>query len=192
MKKSIAVVAGLLLTHSALAFEAADVDLPVLAHGLENASGNGCNVIRAKTPAELAPPWRDQVIDIETACEPMAGIDDEPDARVDAIARLRLGTVTFLGVGVVELRESSSWAHNDNQYVLDAPYATIVGPLSEHIRKRCLAESPAQALPDTTCTIDPEGMHNGIFVRTSELGGTWLHPDASNPRRSILAQAWSD
>ena len=179
-------------TTTAMAFDATGMDPPVLVHGHGKTSGIGCKAVRAKKPSELPQPWRGAVVGISITCEPMVGLNKEPDASTDAVARLRPGAITLLGIAVVELRQSSSWAHDDSQFVLDAAYSEIAGSLGAYVRSRCLAGAAPQAPAENLCTIAPDAEHGGIYVNTSELGGTWLHPDPRDPRRSILAEASSE
>lgn len=179
-------------TTAAMAFDVADMDPPALVHGLDKASGIGCKAVRAKKNAELAPPWRSAITAISMTCEPMEGLNKEPDAGTVAVAKLRPGAATLQGIPVVELRQSSSWAHDDSQYVLGAAYPEVVNLLGAYIRARCLARAGSQAPTENLCAIAPDAQHGGIYVNTSELGGTWLHPDPRDPRRSVLAEASSE
>ena len=192
MKLKFALLLGLLATNAARAFDAAGIEPPLLTHGHQNASGKGCPAIRALKPAELPPPWRAVVTRIVTKCEPMAGMDKEPDAATRTVAILRPGAVFLRGIPVVELRHSSSWAHDDVQHVLDAPYADVAKTVAAYVRARCSADFGPGAMISDSCDPVVDSGDGGFFVKTSELGGTWFHPDPDNPRRSILAVAWSE
>jgi hypothetical protein len=191
MKLTIALLVGLFSTSAALAFDAAELDMPLLIHGAEQSSGTGCPAIRALKPVELPQPWRAVVTRIVTSCEPMEGKDKEPDASTSTVASLRAGAVTLRGVPVVELRHGESWAHGDSQYLLDAPYAGVVETLLVYAKARCMAILGAEAKPDS-CAISDDAANGGRMVRTSELGGIRVYPDAEDAQRSIVADAWSE
>ncbi|WP_198085343.1 hypothetical protein [Variovorax sp. E3] len=200
----IALTAGLCMAAAtaAIAFEAAGIDMPALVrhpHRPEAAQGTPgnmrgvtCKEVRARKPAELPSPWRGAVTAISMSCEPFPGLDKEPDVSTDAVARLRPGAATLWGVPVIELRHSESWAHGDSQYVLGAAYADVAASLGAYLQARCLSQAPRAAPRESICNVEPDARHGGLYVRTSELGGVWLHPDPADPRRSILAQAWSE
>lgn len=192
MKRKLALLVGLLSTHVAMAFDAAGIEPPLLTDGHQNASGNGCPAIRALKPAELPQPWRDVVTQIVMKCEPMSGMGNEPDAATQTVAILHPGAVSLRGIPVMELRHSSSWAHDDVQHVLDAPYAEVAQTIAAYVRARCSAAfGPGARISDSCDPVFDSG-DGGFFVKTSEMGGTWFHSDPDNPRRSILAVAWSE
>ncbi len=192
MKLKLALLVGLLSTNAVMAFDAAGIEPPLLTDGQQNASGKGCPAIRALKPAELPKPWRTAVTQIVMKCEPMAGMDKEPDASTRTVAILRPGAVNLRGIPVVELRHSSSWAHDDVQHVLDVPYAAVADTIAAYVRARCSADFGPAAMSAETCNPVFDSGNAGFFVKTSELGGTWFHPDPDNPHRSILAVAWSE
>ncbi|QEI06460.1 hypothetical protein FXN63_11930 [Pigmentiphaga aceris] len=192
MKLGIAVLAGLLSTGTVMAFDAAGLNFPPLIHGHQHASGTGCPAIRVLKPAELPVPWRDAIARITMTCEPMAGIDKEPDASTISVAALRPGSVSLRGVPVVELRHSESWAHGDSQYVLDAPYAEVFDTMGSYGKAQCVAGLGTDTLAGETCNPEFDSVGGGFRINTSELGGIRFSPDPENPRRSILAEFWAD
>ena len=193
MKLKLALLVGLLLsTNAVMAFDAAGIEPPLLTDGHQNSSGKGCSAIRARKPAELPQPWRSAVTQIVMTCEPMEGVDKEPDASTHTVAVLRPVAVSLRGIPVVELRHGASWAGDDVQHVLDAPYAKVAQTIAAYVRARCSAAfGPAARIGDTCDPVFDSG-DGGFFVKTSETGGTYFHPDPDNPRRSILAVAWSE
>lgn len=200
MKKQTAFRAGglalvlgcLLISPAAMAVELGGVDTPQLVHGLQHASGKGCRAVRARKPAELKPPWRDAVVSIVLRCEPVEGIDKKRDATTDAVAVLRPGIATLWGVPVVALRQSSSTAHGESQVVLDAPYADAERTLGGYVRARCLSSAATTVAVEGQCTAIVDEGDGSSYTRTSEVGGIWLRPDADDPRRTILVEAWSE
>ncbi|MES2056069.1 MAG: hypothetical protein V4564_09035 [Pseudomonadota bacterium] len=63
-----------------------DINGPALAHGDDPTSGKGCTPVRAKRLDELPPPWRGWVARISVSCEPMPGIDGDPDTAPSGAA----------------------------------------------------------------------------------------------------------
>ena len=182
------------LAQRAPAIELAGIDPPSLVHGAQQVSGKGCPAVRARKPGELAPPWRAVVATISMRCEALDGPDKAPDARTETVATLKPGAAVLRGVPVIALRHSASWAHDDNRYVLAAAYADVAVTLGAYIRARCVSQAAAAAadVAEDRCTAVQDDSHGGLFVRTSELGGLWLHPDPDDARRTVLAEAWSE
>lgn len=185
-------IAALAACGDAAAFEAADLHVPAMVRGADRTSGKGCQPVRALRPAELPRPWRDAVRTITLRCEPMRGLDGEPDAQLVVRAELRPGAVTLAGVPVAALHLDNSWAHSDSQYLLDAPYAEVRPVLQVLMRSRCLRLWPVWPVPPGVCEAVPDSEHGGLYMRTSELGGTWLHADAKDPKRTVYADASSE
>ncbi|MBB1601735.1 hypothetical protein A9977_16980 [Variovorax sp. UMC13] len=172
--------------------ELAGMDLPSWVHGADKASGQGCRAVRARRPTELPQPWRGLVRTITMQCSPMAGVDKEPDASTESVATLRPGAATLRGIPVLALRLSESWAHGDTQYVLDAPHAEVAAVLGAYVKARCLSRAGTTVVVEGLCEPLADEGNGGSYTRTSEMGGTWLHPDPDDPRRTILADAWSE
>lgn len=178
---------------SAAPLEVLDIKGPTLAHGGDQTSGKGCAPVHAGRLDELKPPWRGRVARISVKCEPMPGIDGEPDASIAAVAVLKPGTVALQGIAVVELRTSESWAHGETNYVLKARYDAIADKLTAHVRRQCLAGwKQTEAAPGGWCAVSADAEHRGVFIQTGELGGIWLHPDPDDSARTIYADAWSE
>lgn len=194
MKPSIIVLGGLLLLMPIVAearpLELIGVDFPELADGLSETSGKGCAPAHARKPAAVTGVWAGRITAITLTCEPMPGIDNEADASTLSIATLKPGAATFGGVPVIEVRLSQSWAHFDNQYVLDGRFETVGPELIKKIQAQCRKKLGAV---DTAaaCPAERDGEHGGYFIG-SEGGGLWLHPDEANPNRTIYADAWSE
>ena len=174
------------------AIELAGLDLPALVQGAQQVSGRGCPAVRARKPAALERPWRSVVTAVSMRCAALDGPDGKPDARTEAIATLRPGAAVLQGVPVVALRHSASWAHDDQQYVLAAAYSDIATRMGAYIKARCLSQATAGGVVEGQCTAVHEEGGQGLFMRTSELGGLWLRPDPDDAHRTVLAEAWSE
>jgi hypothetical protein len=192
LKLKIALLAGICVANAAMAFDVADMDLPLLIHGADQAAGQGCPAVRALKPVELPLPWRAAVTRIVMNCEPMEGQDKRPDASTMSVASLRAGDVTLQGIPVVELRHGESWAHGDSQYVLGAPYAKVAEQLAAYAKARCAMRLGTEARTPEACMPMDDPVHGGLFFQTSELGGIRVHPDPDDPQQSIAAEAWSE
>jgi len=152
MKLKLALLLGLLSTNAVMAFDAAGIEPPALTDGHQNPSGKGCSAIRALKPAELPQPWRRAVTKIVLTCEPMEGVDKEPDAATNAVAILRPGAVNLRGIPVVELRHGASWAGDDVQHVsmrLTQRWHRPLPPMCGHVAAQRSALTPGSATAAT-------------------------------------------
>lgn len=192
LKLKIALLAGFCSVSAAMAFDVAEMELPLLIHGADQSAGTGCPAIRALKPVELPQPWRAAVTRIVMNCAPMEGQDKRPDASTMSVASLRAGEVTLRGIPVIELRHGESWAHGDSQYVLGAPYAQVADKLAAYAKARCATRVGTEAATPEACAPMEDPVHGGLFFQTSELGGIRVHPDPDDPQQSILAEAWSE
>lgn len=152
-----------------------------------------CDRIRPRRIDELDPRWRRIVQRIHLECEPLAALQDgEADTIATVVtAYLRAGTARLLDSPVAELRLMDSDLWSDHQYVLDAPYHEIVDSLQTLLVARCQAtrDDPA-ALARHDCKVTRTG--HGMFIDSSAVGGSWVHPDPHDPRRTVYAEAWAE
>lgn len=158
-----------------------------------------CAQRRVRRAKELPSPWRKAIKRIEYDCQDLSEEDggygmDIVSTKV--VAYLKPGRLTFAGLPLIEVRMQDSELWGDHQFILDLPYTQARPILSRHIVTTChrnaqqLHEYPLQH----DCTLEEsesEG-ENGVLAITNEVGGTWVHPDESNPQRTVYADAWSD
>ena len=151
-----------------------------------------CEQIRAKRVDELDPRWKRAVERIHLECDELQpGTEDGLMVATEILAYLRPGTVQLAGVPVVELRMADSELWGDRQYLLGQPFEEIAGTLQRHMEARCQMQSddPTRVVAgDCAVTVDPRG----LYLRTSEVSGIWVHADPDNPQRTVYAESWAD
>jgi hypothetical protein len=151
-----------------------------------------CDQIRAKRIDELDPLWKKAVERIHLDCDDLGG-DAEGIGSVATVATayLKPGAVQFAGIPVVEVRMMESDLWGDRQYLLERGYAEIVDAVQAHLESQCrMRQDDPGLLAQGDCSVLRQA--EGLYLETSEIGGTWLHPDQDDTQRTVYAEAWAD
>jgi hypothetical protein len=160
--------------------------------------GPDCAHMKVRSVDELKRRWRSVIERIDFECK---DINSEESGYSSATSEtsitvfLKPNAVTFAGFPVIELRMKNSDLWGDAQFILDAPF-TQTGPvLQRHLETTCgLSKQRLRESKKRTCVIEEGAFwHNGgLYIKTSELGGTWAHPEEEHPQLTVYAEAWSD
>ena len=160
--------------------------------------GPDCAHMKVRSVDALKRRWRSVIARIDFECKDLTGEESGYSAATSETTitvLLKPDTVTFAGIPVIELRMKSSELWGDEQFILDTPF-TQTGPvLQRHLETTCgLSKKRLRESKQRTCVIEEGAFwHNGgLYIRTSELGGTWAHPEEGHPQRTVYAEAWSD
>lgn len=160
--------------------------------------GPDCAHMKVRSVDELKRRWRSVITRIVFECKDINGEESGYSAATSETTItvfLKPKAVTFAGFPVIELRMKSSDLWGDAQFILDAPF-TQTGPvLQRHLETTCgLSKQQLRERKQRECVIEEGAFwHNGgLYIKTSELGGTWAHPEEAHPQRTVYAEAWSD
>ena len=160
--------------------------------------GPHCAHMKVRSVDELKRRWRSVITRIDFKCRDLTGEESgysSATSETTITLLLKPEAVTFAGFPVIELRMRNSELWGDEQFILDAPF-TQTGPvLQRHLETTCgLSKQRLRASDPRICVIEEGALwHNGgLYLRTSELGGTWAHPEEGHPQRTVYAEAWSD
>lgn len=160
--------------------DATDADFP-----------SSCTQVRAATPAELVPRWRDALVRISLRCEQGEADADGPGMVLLSLsAPLRPHAAQLGGLGVLEARSELGEISGSQSYLLDAPLAKALQVLRPRIEAWCRRDHAGGGF-QTDCLMHEE---DGSWrVETGELNnGTWLQADPDNPARTLYSEGWAD
>ncbi len=160
--------------------------------------GPDCAHMKVRSVDALKRRWRSAIARIDFECRDITGEAsgyNSATSETTITVALKPNAVTFAGFPVIELRMKHSELWGDDQFILDAPFSKTGPVLQRHLETTCgLSKQRLRERKQRTCVIE-EGTfwHNGgLYLRTSELGGTWAHPEEGHPQRTVYAEAWSD
>jgi len=173
-------------------------DLPLENRRTPDESRHDCAHTRVRRVDELDARWQAVIERITFACKDVSVQDagDENETRVtDTVVELKAGAAAFFGLPVADIRLQDAYLWGNAQFRLAVPYSKAGPILERQLSSTCgLSAQRLRETPTPTCEVETGAWwHNGgLYVRTGELGGTWVNPDESNPQRTIVAEAWSD
>jgi hypothetical protein len=160
--------------------------------------GPDCAHIKVRSLDQLKRRWRSVIASVDFECKDIDGEASGYSATTsETTIRILLKdkAVAFAGFPVIELRMKNSDLWGDDQFILDAPFAETGPVLQRHLETTCgLSKQQLREKKRKQCVIEEDSHwhHGGLYIRTNELGGTWAHPEAEHPQRTVYAEAWSD